>query len=95
VTSAAGRLFYRRLASGDRVSSLVVREGSAERVLVDPMAGSTEVAAINNYSVSPDGSLVAVHVAKGGGEWARCASSRSPPAGSAATPSARSGANSP
>jgi prolyl oligopeptidase len=68
VTSAAGRLFYRRLTPGDRVPSLVVRDGAPERVLVDPTAGSTEVAAISNYTVSPDGSLVAVHVAKGGGE---------------------------
>lgn len=68
VTSQGGRLFYRRLTSNDRVPSLIVRDGSAERVLVDPVAGSAEVAAINNYSVSPDGALVAVHIAKGGGE---------------------------
>jgi len=68
VTSAAGRLFYRRLTPGDRVPSLVVLEGTTERVLVDPTAGTTEVAAINNYTVSPDGDVVAVHVAKGGGE---------------------------
>ena len=68
VTSAAGRLFYRRLTPGDRVPSLVVREGTTERVLVDPTAGTAEVAAINNYTVSPDGDVVAVHIAKGGGE---------------------------
>ena len=68
VTSAAGRLFYRRLTPGDRVPSLVVREGATERVLVDPTAGTSEVAAINNYAVSPDGDVVAVHIAKGGGE---------------------------
>ena len=68
VTSAAGRLFYRRLTPGDRVPSLVVRDGATERVLVDPTAGSADVAAINNYTVSPDGAVVAVHVAKGGGE---------------------------
>ena len=68
VTSAAGLLFYRRLTPVDRVPSLVVREGSTERVLVDPTAGSAEVAAINNYVVSPNGDLVAVHIAKGGGE---------------------------
>lgn len=68
VTSAAGRLFYRRLAPGDRVPSLIVRDGMTERVLVDPTAGSAEVAAINNYAVSPAGDEVAVHIAKGGGE---------------------------
>ena len=68
VTSAAGRLFYRRLTPGDRVPSLVVREGTTERVLIDPTAGTAEVAAINNYTVSPDGDVVAVHIAKGGGE---------------------------
>jgi prolyl oligopeptidase len=68
VSSAAGRLFYRRLAPGDRVPSLVVREGTGERVLVDPTAGTAEVVAINNYAVSPDGAVVAVHIAKGGGE---------------------------
>jgi prolyl oligopeptidase len=84
VTSAAGRLFYRRLTPGDRVPSLVVRDGTAERVLVDPTAGSTEVAAISNYTVSPDGSLVAVHIAKGGGEVGEMRSSTWPPAGSGA-----------
>jgi prolyl oligopeptidase len=68
VTSDRGRLFYRRLAPGDRVPSLVVREGVTERVLVDPTAGSAEVAAISNYTISPDGAVVAVHIAKGGGE---------------------------
>jgi prolyl oligopeptidase len=68
VTSAAGRLFYRRLTPADRVPSLVVRDGTTERVLVDPTEGKAEVAAINNYTVSPDGDLVAVHIAKGGGE---------------------------
>lgn len=68
LTSAGGHLFYRRLTPGDRVPSLVVRDGAVERVLVDPTAGSTEVAAISNYAISPDGAVVAVHIAKGGGE---------------------------
>ena len=68
VSSSAGRLFYRRLTPADRVPSLVVREGSSERVLVDPTAGTAEVAAISNYTISPDGAVVAVHIAKGGGE---------------------------
>ncbi len=68
VTSASGKLFYRRLTPADRVPSLVVRDGSGERVLVDPTVGNEGVAAINNYTVSPDGDVVAVHTAKGGGE---------------------------
>ncbi|AGY59165.1 prolyl oligopeptidase [Gloeobacter kilaueensis JS1] len=68
VTSDGGRLFYRRLEPGDRVPKLVVREGGRERVLLDPTAGTNEVAAISSYSLSPDGQTVAVHVAKGGAE---------------------------
>jgi prolyl oligopeptidase len=68
LNSANGKLFYRRQLPGDRVPSLVVRDGSSERVLLDPAAGTTEVVAIGNYTVSPDGATVAVHVAKGGGE---------------------------
>ncbi len=68
VQSAGGALFYRRLDPNDRVPKLVVRRGGVERVLLDPAAGTTEVAAISNYSVSPDGRTVAVHVSRGGAE---------------------------
>ena len=37
VSSVGGRLFYRRLTPSDRVPSLVVRDGAAERVLLDPV----------------------------------------------------------
>ena len=66
--TAGGALFYRRLDPADRVPKLVVRRHGVERVLLDPAAGTTQVAAIGNYSVSPDGRLVAVHVATGGAE---------------------------
>ena len=68
VQSAGGALFYRRLDPADRVPKLVVRRNGVEHVLLDPAAGTTQVAAIGNYSVSPDGRLVAVHVSTGGAE---------------------------
>jgi prolyl oligopeptidase len=68
VQSAGAALFYRRLDPADRVPKLVVRRGGVERVLLDPAAGTTEVSAIGNYSLSRDGRTVAVHVSKGGAE---------------------------
>lgn len=59
---------YRRSAAGDRTARLLVREGGKERVFLDPNTAPGSVAAINNVSLSPDGKLVAVHQAKGGGE---------------------------
>ncbi len=68
VQSAGATLFYRRLDPADRVPKLVVRRGGVERVLLDPAAGTAEVSAIGNYSLSRDGRTVAVHVSKGGAE---------------------------
>ena len=68
VQSAGDALFYRRLDPADRVAKLVVRRGDVERVLLDPAAGTAQVAAIGNYSVSPDGRTVAVQVSQGGSE---------------------------
>lgn len=68
VKSAGSTLFYRRQEPADRVARLVVRQRGKERVLFDPMAGSSGVSAISNYSISRDGRTVAVHVAKGGAE---------------------------
>ena len=68
VQSAGASLFYRRLDPADRVPKLVVRRGGVERVLLDPAAGTTQVRAIGNYSVSPNGRTVAVHVSTGGAE---------------------------
>ncbi|QPQ55444.1 S9 family peptidase [Allosphingosinicella flava] len=62
------RLFYLRLDPEARVSKLVVRKDGVERVVLDPATSSAALAAINNYTVSPDGGTVAVHVAEGGGE---------------------------
>jgi prolyl oligopeptidase len=66
--SAGAFLFYQRLEPADRVPTLVVRHEGVERVLLDPTAGTSEVAAIGNYSLSRDGRTVAVHVARGGAE---------------------------
>lgn len=66
--SAGGRLFYRRLDPTARTAKLVVREAGGERIILDPEQGTSDVRSISNYSVSPDGSTLAVHVASGGGE---------------------------
>ena len=68
VQSAGGAVFYRRLDPADRVPKLVVRQGGVDRVLFDPVAGTTQVAAIGNYAPSPDGRTVAVQVSTGGSE---------------------------
>ncbi|MFL6696280.1 MAG: prolyl oligopeptidase family serine peptidase [Vitreoscilla sp.] len=68
VQSAGAALFYRRLDPADRVPKLVVRQGGVERILFDPAAGKTQVSAIGNYSLSPDGRTVAVQVSEGGAE---------------------------
>jgi prolyl oligopeptidase len=68
VRSVGDRIFYLRTQASDRTAKLVVRERGSERVLLDPIAGADGVAAISNYSVSPDGRTVAVQVAQGGGE---------------------------
>jgi len=68
----AGKLFYLRIDPGSTLSKLVVRDADGkEHVLVDPVdrpgADSSHVS-IDNYSVSWDGSLVAVNLAQGGSE---------------------------
>ena len=68
VQSAGTALFYRRLDPADRVPKLVVRQGGVERILLDPAEGTTQVSAIGNFSLSPDGRTVAVQVSKGGSE---------------------------
>jgi prolyl oligopeptidase len=67
-TLAGARLFFMQMDPADRVAKLMVREGGRDRVLLDPIAGQTGIAAIGNYSVAPDGKTVAVQVAPGGGE---------------------------
>lgn len=68
VQAAGPVTVFRRSAAGDRTAKLIVRENGKERVLLDPNIESGSVVAINNVSLSPDGKLVAVHQAKGGGE---------------------------
>jgi prolyl oligopeptidase len=66
--SAGDRLFYLRTAAADQVAKLIARAGGRERILLDPAGPDGAVSAINNFSVSPDGRTIAVHVAAGGGE---------------------------
>lgn len=68
VQVAGGVTVFRRSAAGDRTARLLVLEDGRERVLLDPNTAPSSVAAINNVSLSPDGKLVAVHQAQGGGE---------------------------
>jgi prolyl oligopeptidase len=71
VQQAGGRTFARRLDTDATLPKLVVREEDGrERVLLDPAAAGdgASPAAINNYTPSPDGELVSVHRAEGGGE---------------------------
>jgi prolyl oligopeptidase len=67
---AGGRIFAQRLDADASIAKLVVREGDGkERVLLDPAKeGGGEPVAINNYTVSPSGALLAIHTAKAGGE---------------------------
>jgi prolyl oligopeptidase len=71
VQQAGGRTFARRLDTDAALPKLVVREADgAERVLLDPAHASDGAppTAINNYTPSPSGELVAVHRAPGGAE---------------------------
>src|SRR4029079_4469697 len=64
---AGPRFFARRLDPGTQQPKLIVLEGGRERVLLDPSTMGERVA-INSYSVSPDGRMVAVHTSTGGAE---------------------------
>jgi prolyl oligopeptidase len=68
---AGSRTFALRLDADASIAKLVVREADGvERLLFDPATegkGGAPVA-INNYSVSPSGSVLAIHTAQGGGE---------------------------
>lgn len=71
VQQAGGRTFARRLDTDATLPKLVVREpDGTERVLLDPAHASDGApsTAINNYTPSPSGELVAVHRAPGGAE---------------------------
>ena len=64
---ARDRYFYRKRREGQEQGSIYVREGmrDTERVLVDP-AREGEFASVGIYRVSPDASLLAYEVRRGG-----------------------------
>jgi len=70
VQLAADRVFFMELAPDGNVPVLKVRENGQDRLFLDPMAGAPAGShrTINNYTASPDGKLIAVHMADGGGE---------------------------
>jgi prolyl oligopeptidase len=70
VKSAGGRIFFLELAPDRDIPVLKVRENGQDRLLLDPMANvpAGTHRTINNYSPSPNGNLIAVHMAEGGGE---------------------------
>ena len=69
---AGGKVFYLKRAPGENARKLWVRKGSdgAERLLLDPdsMPGEGGHHAIDWYSASPDGKLLAVGISMGGSE---------------------------
>lgn len=75
VTRAGTNLFFLRSDSGAPLPRLVVQTpDGGERVLFDPEAARGDEGphlSIDNFTPSPDGSLVAVNVARGGGEVTR------------------------
>ncbi|GAB3261268.1 prolyl oligopeptidase family protein [Chitinimonas naiadis] len=70
IEQAAGRLFYLKTEPGKNGRRLYVRDAKGERLLLDPDTfGSAEAhVAIDWYSPSPDGHLIAVGVSAGGSE---------------------------
>lgn len=67
---AGGKLFYVKRPAGEQTAKLYVREGAAERLLVDPdrFAGAGTHGAIDYFRPSPDGAKVAVSISTGGSE---------------------------
>jgi prolyl oligopeptidase len=70
VNLAGGRIFFLELTPDANTPVLKVRENGRDRLLLDPMAGVARGGhrTINNYGPSPDGKLLAIHMAEGGGE---------------------------
>ncbi|HUQ08031.1 MAG TPA: prolyl oligopeptidase family serine peptidase [Kofleriaceae bacterium] len=71
VQLAGGRTFFYDTAAGASLPVLKVRDADGkERVLVDPatVEASGGHAALNSYSVSPDGEIVAYDISTGGSE---------------------------
>jgi prolyl oligopeptidase len=75
VTRAGTNLFFLRSDSGSPLPRLVVRApDGGERVLLDPEVARGDAGphlSIDNFMPSPDGRLVAVNLARGGGEVTR------------------------
>jgi prolyl oligopeptidase len=68
------RLFYLKAERGVELKRLFVRDSAGERLLVDPQTLASDSAqhfSIDNYTPSPDGTLVAYNLAGGGGEITR------------------------
>lgn len=68
---AGSYTFWRQLDPNDRLAKLMVRSAAGTRILFDPAkepASAAGPAAVNGYSVSPDGKTVALHVSFGGAE---------------------------
>ena len=70
VQEAGGKLFFEKLSPDQQIPVLMVREGTKDRLLLDPMAGTDGKTprAISSYAASPDGKYVAIHIGEGGGE---------------------------
>jgi prolyl oligopeptidase len=71
LTRRGARLFYKRTAAGENIAKLYVQDGDAAPVLLldpDTLADGDEHAAIDNFTPSPDGTLVTVNVSRGGAE---------------------------
>ena len=70
VQLASGRMIYSVMPANAQLAKLATREGTAERILIDPetLGDGKHHASLNAYSLSPDGKLVSYVIAKGGGE---------------------------
>jgi prolyl oligopeptidase len=67
-----GKLFYFKIAPGEQLSRVMVREGGKERLLVEPQMLGTAGGhtSIDAFAASPDGRKLAFNVSSGGGEVA-------------------------
>jgi prolyl oligopeptidase len=70
VSQCGERIFYEIVRAREQLPDLVVRDKAGDRVLVSPAKLSSEGThyALNAYSCSPDGKLVAYVLSSGGGE---------------------------
>ena len=73
VKKRGNHYFYVKRGSGDNNLKVYMRDGKngAEKLLIDPEKFTTNgnQAAVNSYSVSPDGKYISFLVALGGGEY--------------------------